>query len=290
MRAPDAVLDLPPGLPMDHIVRYLARDLEGTTERLTEDGFSLGQWLGEVPTRIDVKLDEEVLRAEIRVSSPDADPELAVQRVARLLGLEADPRAFEEHVRRLGLGRLIEGREGARIPQTPVPFDGLVWSIVGQQVTVSFAVTLRRRLSELLGEPLEGGLVTAPRPQDVAALEPEALLPLQFSRRKAEYVIGAAQEIVEGRLDLVGLAKRPSEETEATLIALRGIGPWSANYLMLRALNAPDCVPLGDTGLTSALARFFDVPRPGPKETLELMEPFRPYRSLATYHLWHWNG
>lgn len=278
-------LELPGGMPLGHLLHYLARDPEGTTERSTDDGFELGLWAGQTPCHVEVRLKGNEAFVTLH-GDGDLDTFSVHGQLVRLFNLSADPKPFEDHLRSVGRERLFHGREGMRIPQSPRPFDGLVWSIVGQQVNLAFAATLRRRLTEIAGTPIGNGMYAPPTPASVAALTVASLMPHQFSARKAEYLIGAAREIMEGRLDLETLAEAPMATMEATLRAIRGIGPWSANYLMMRALGAPDCVPLGDTGLTSALSRFFDVPRPNAEETLALMEPFRPYRSLATYHLW----
>src|SRR6185369_11204968 len=100
---------------------------------------------------------------------------------------------------------------------------------------------------------LDGGLIAPPTPTAVAALSPKDLAPLQFSARKAEYVIDTAQAVASGRLDLEALRMMSATRAERTLLAIRGLGPWSVNYLMMRSLGFPDCVPLGDTGVTSGL-------------------------------------
>ena len=77
---------------------------------------------------------------------------------------------------------------------------------------------------------------------------------------------------------------------ERTLLAVRGLGPWSVNYLMMRALGFADCVPLGDTGLTSGLQALFALEeRPDADATRKLMTVFSPHRSLATAHLWQFH-
>jgi AraC family transcriptional regulator of adaptative response / DNA-3-methyladenine glycosylase II len=186
---------------------------------------------------------------------------------------------------------LIDGQRGLRVPLLADPFDGLVWAIVGQQINLAFAYTLRRRLIELVSEPLGAGFYAPPSIAAVAALEPEDLLPLSFSRAKASYLVGAARSVIDGRLPLDALAGGSATRIERSLLAVRGIGPWSAHYLMMRHYGFLDCVPLGDTGLTSGLKQFFALDeRPGRVETLALMERFRPYRSLATFHLWQRHG
>jgi len=118
-------------------------------------------------------------------------------------------------------------------------------------------------------------------------VRPEQLRAKGFSNRKAEYLIDLAQEIAEGRIDVEGLRRGAAPVAEETLLAVRGIGPWSSHYVMMRGCAFADCVPVGDTGLSSALQRFYDLnDRPGASVVRELMNDFTPYRSLATAHLW----
>lgn len=116
------------------------------------------------------------------------------------------------------------------------------------------------------------------------------LLPFQFSRQKAEYVIGIARLVTAGTLDLEALRHAAATRAARTLRAVRGLGPWSVNYVMMRALGFPDCVPYGDTGLTSGLQSLLNLDeRPGPDATRRHMAAFVPWRSLATAHLWQYN-
>lgn len=303
-------LALPAGYSAQGTLRFLGRDAESLCERVTARGFSKAVRLAGRPALLAVQVGAR--RARCRISAPSngrrsrpfapAEVDAARLVVRRLLGLAGgDPADFERHARRVGQGRLVAGRPGLRIPLSAEPFEGLVWAILGQQVNVAFAATLRRRLIALCGEPLsiggEGSRAWAgsaaaepflhPPPEAVAALDPGDLLPLQLSRGKAGYLVGAARAVAAGDLPLDRLAGEPPEEVEARLLALRGVGPWTAQYVMLRALGLPDCAPVGDAGLAAALTRFYALDhRPGPEETRALLEPFRPYRSLATAHLW----
>jgi AraC family transcriptional regulator of adaptative response / DNA-3-methyladenine glycosylase II len=192
--------------------------------------------------------------------------------------------------KRLGLSRLTAGRPELRISQTPSVFEGLIWSIVGQQINFQFACLLRRRLVERAGTRIGQGLLAPPTPEAVAALEPADLLPLQFSRQKAGYVIATSRLVAEGKLDLNALRTMSVTRAERTLLAVRGLGPWSVNYIMMRALGFPDCVPLGDTGVTSGLLALLELDeRPDIDATRRLMSVFSPFRSLATTHLWQFN-
>lgn len=234
--------------------------------------------------------DKRGLRVDL--SAPRALPARAGveahARVSRLLGLANDPGAFERRLGRTkGQARLIRGRRGLRIPQTNDAYEALVWVIVGQQVNLEFASVCRARLIALCGTKAGDGALAHPTPEQVAKLDYADLTALQFSGRKAEYLIDTSRAIASGELDLDGLATESVATIEKTLGAVRGLGPWSINYLMMRAYGLGDCVPVGDSGLVLALKNFFGLEaRPDAPETLRLMEVFAPDRSLASFHLW----
>ena len=287
-------LELPPAYLAARVLGYLGRDPKSLTARVDGESFAIALWIGGVPSLLRVELAPESARASLEARAPlPADAEIqARDQLWRLLGLNLDPAPFEKQVSASRkLAPLIAGRRGWRILQTPDAFDGLTWAILGQQINLAFAFTLRRRLVERAGTPAPGGLFAPPRPAAVAALEVEELATFQFSRRKAEYLIGVARRIVAGELDLDRLATAPAEEVEASLLAVRGLGPWSAHYVMMRAFGFEDCVPVGDSGLVRGLAKFFSLAeRPDAATTRELMRPFAPYRSWATFHLWQTLG
>jgi AraC family transcriptional regulator of adaptative response / DNA-3-methyladenine glycosylase II len=278
-------LSLPPGYPLAYLRRALSRDRHSLTERLEGNEYTTGLRLAGQSIRLRLTLSASSVVAEFTAA---AGPEIH-RVVLALLGLEQDAAAFARLARKLGLGRLVCGREGLRIVQTPTVFDGLLWSIIGQQINFAFACQLRRRLTELCGEQLPDarGLLLSPTPAAVAALKPEQLLPLKFSRHKADYLVQAARLVASGALDLVALRAISATRAERTLLAVRGLGPWSVNYLMMRSLGFADCVPLGDTGVTSGLHALLRLEeRPDVSATRRLMAGFAPYRSLATAHLW----
>jgi 3-methyladenine DNA glycosylase/8-oxoguanine DNA glycosylase len=180
---------------------------------------------------------------------------------------------------------LIRRRPGLRIPRTPTVFEGLAWAIVGQQVNLQFAYRLRRTAIELAGERLDPWLVCHPTPERLAAIEPNDLTRLQFSRRKAEYLLGAAHAADE--MDLEALPRGSATRAEKRLASLRGVGPWTVQYVLMRACGFADCVPASDVGLARAVRSFFALDhRPDVKEVQRLLTPFAPSRSLATFHLW----
>jgi AraC family transcriptional regulator of adaptative response / DNA-3-methyladenine glycosylase II len=274
---------LPDGYLLPYLRRALTRDNHSVTERLVGDNCTLAVRLSSGPAVLRLQLSPTAVGVSL-------DTRAAVEAhalVVGLLGLEQDAAAFARLARKLGLARLVAGREELRIAQTPSVYDGLLWSIIGQQINFPFACLLKRRLIELTGEKLAEGLHAPPTPAAVAALDPAALLPLQFSRQKADYVVATSRLIAEGKLDLAALRTASATRAERTLLAVRGLGPWSVNYLLMRALGFADCVPLGDTGVTSGLLALLQLEeRPDVAATRRLMAMFSPHRSLATAHLW----
>jgi len=277
---------LPAGYPLGYLLRALSRDTQSVTGKLEGDHYTSVAQLGSGPVLLRLALAPKAI--EVEISNGSALEAHAL--VVGLAGLEQDAAAFARLARRLGLARLVAGRAELRISQTPSVFDGLLWSIVGQQINFAFACTLKRRLIERASRPLAENLFAPPTPADIAALAPEDLLPLQFSRQKAGYVIATARLAAEGGLDLAALRAMSATRVERTLLAVRGLGPWSVNYLMMRSLGFADCVPLGDTGVTSGLQALLELEeRPDVAATRRLMAIFSPHRSLATAHLWQFN-
>ncbi len=279
-------IELPPGYLLGYLRRALSRDTQSVTERLDDDSYTAGIQLHSGAALLRLKLGQR----EIAVEFTNGNAVEVHALVVGLLGLDEPAAAFARLAKKLGLARLVAGREEFRISRTSSVFDGLLWSIIGQQINFPFACLLKRRLIERTGVRLADGLFAPPTPTAVAALDPGDLLPLQFSRQKADYVIATARLIAEGKLDLEALRTMSATRAERTLLNVRGLGPWSVNYLMMRALGFADCVPLGDTGVTSGLQSLLKLEqRPDIDGTRRLMSVFSPYRSLATAHLWQFN-
>lgn len=281
---------LPPGYLVPPALEYLGREGESLTIRREGPGLVTAFRVNGGPALLRAELGDGAVSASVESSRPLPE-DAAVQAHAyllALLGLTRDPGPFEKTVSALPrLSALLQGRAALRIPLIPDPFDALIWVIVGQQVNLPFAFTLRRRLVEKAGEPAGDGLFAPPTPEAVADLDAEDLVRSQFSGRKAEYLTGTARLVAEGKLPLARLAAAPATRIEQELLAVRGLGPWSASYLMMRSFGFEDCVPVGDSGLVRGLMKLYGLPaRPDAEESQELMRPFAPYRSWATFHLW----
>jgi len=214
----------------------------------------------------------------------------AEQVVRRVFSLDADPSSFEALAGGDDVLRpLVAPYPGMRPVVIPDLYEALVWAILGQQINVAFARRLKERLVETCGRALavDGERYPLlPRPEEVAALDPGLLLAQQFSRQKAAYVIGVSAEIAAGRFDLAALAALPDDEIVAELTRLRGVGRWTAEYLLMRGLGRPDVIPAGDVSLqllvgTAALGRRASEP-----ELRAIADRWRPWRAWATFFVW----
>ncbi len=268
-------------LPTDYRVAdtlaFHGRDPESPSERVNGEGLRKALWINRAPRRVEVRFADGCVEAE---GAPEAT-------LRRLLGLHLDPVPFEQAVRRDALfGPMVTARPGLRVLLTATPFEALVWAILGQQINLALAFRLRRRVIERYGAEVDG-LIAHPRPEDLALADPNELGAMQVSRAKAACLIALSQAIASGRLPLDSLASWDAVEADARLRSEKGIGPWTSAYVLLRGLGLPDCVPLGDSALATALERNLPLDhRPAPKEVAALMAPYAPHRSLASFHLW----
>ncbi len=279
-------ITLPREFNLAYLRRALSRDTHSLSERLTGDIYEAAVRINDIPALISLKLASQ--RIEVSTTAPAS---VTVHRIVTgLLGLDQDCAAFSRLTQKLGMNRLVGNRAGLRVSQTHSIYDGILWSIIGQQINFPFACKLKRRLFEIAGSPSGNGLYSPPLPAQVASLQAAELIALQFSRQKAAYLIDTSRLIATGKLNLVQLATASATRAERILLAVRGLGPWSVNYLMMRSLGFADCVPYGDTGVTSGLQSLLDLEtRPDVDATRRLMSVFAPYRSLATAHLWQLN-
>ena len=165
------------------------------------------------------------------------------------------------------------------LPTTDL-FGALLRQVVGQQISVGAARAILGRLAALFGGE-------APTPPQLLATDPERLRSVGLSRQKASYVRALAQHVESGALGLDRLAELPDDEVRKQLMAVKGIGRWSADMTLLVELGRPDVLPSGDLGVRKAVHKEYGLPAlPTPKEVDFLGEKWRPHRSLATSYLY----
>ena|SRR5579872_1439683 len=218
---------------------------------------------------------EVVVQARPRgvdVEPLDAETRPAVE---RLLGLPFELEAFTAWSRSDPLlAPIVERLHGYRPPLQPEPFEALVTSITAQQVSLFAAVAIRNRLVERLGERV-GDAWAFPGRERVAAADEADLVAVGFTRRKAESAIALARSA----LDLDGLALLSDDEVRLRLTALRGLGPWTAEWFLARHLARPHAWPAGDLALRKAAESLYGV------SVDELGARLHPHENLSAHYL-----
>jgi 3-methyladenine DNA glycosylase/8-oxoguanine DNA glycosylase len=252
-------------------------DFDLSTERFRAFGPDLANlWvdgaLHRVVGRREVRI--EPARAGVGVEPLDAETRPVA---LKLLGAEFDLEAFYGWARRDPvLRRLTKALAGFRPPLGPDPFETLIGSITAQQVSMFAAFAIRNRLIDGFGRRAEQAYAfpTAERLREATQNE---LTALGFSGRKAEYVLGLAQEPV----DLHELAELPDDEVKRRLVSIRGIGEWTAVWFLARHLARPRAWPIGDLALDKAVRAFY----PEAQDPRAFGERFEPFQNLSAHYL-----
>ncbi len=203
--------------------------------------------------------------------------------VATLLGASFDLDAFDAWARGADpvLARLATALAGFRPPLAPDPFEALVTSITAQQISLRAAAAIRNRFSERYGRPGVHA-IAFPSRERVARASEEELVALGFSGRKATYVVGLARL----ELDLEGLGELPDVEVKARLVAVPGLGGWTADWFLARHLARPHAWPAGDLALRKAVSSYYGGGRDlNEKEVRELGARFEPFQNLSAHYL-----
>ncbi|MEH7275405.1 DNA-3-methyladenine glycosylase family protein, partial [Neobacillus vireti] len=155
------------------------------------------------------------------------------------------------------LKKPIQEFSGLRLIGVPDLFEALCWGILGQQINLAFAYKLKRQFVEKFGDSIESNgknYWVFPSFDQIAILTPEDLADIKMTRKKSEYIIGIAKLMVSGDLSKEKLLRMDSlKEAEKSLVKIRGIGPWTANYVLMRCLRYPSAFPIDDVGLHNAI-------------------------------------
>lgn len=203
------------------------------------------------------------------------------QQVRRLLDLDADPMLIAA-----GLGRLAENAVGLRLPGCINRFELTVRAILGQLVSVKMAATLATRLTQKWGEPIatpfDGLTHLFPTPARIAELCVDDLRGIGVQAKRAACLIGVAQAVETGALPLNSMTD--VQQGVKALLAMPGIGSWTASYVAMRAWSAPDVFLGGDYLIKQ---RF---PGMTPAKIARYAEMWQPWRTYATLHLWFNDG
>jgi DNA-3-methyladenine glycosylase II len=234
-------------------------------------------------------------RAQLQVTAtgaglgPGAEEKLRAI-VCGLLGLQIDLGPFYKLAATdLRLSALAERFRGLKPPRFPTLFEALVNAIACQQITLTFGIRVLNRLAERHGPALStehGSARAFPRPCDLAGVDPGALRDLGFSHQKARAIVELARAVTAERLDLDALASLDDGTAVKRLCQLRGVGRWTAEYVLLRGLGRLAVFPGDDVGARNNLRRWLDLTDSLDYASVhDAVAPWQSYAGLIYLHL-----
>ncbi|PFA66700.1 DNA-3-methyladenine glycosylase [Bacillus sp. AFS015802] len=216
----------------------------------------------------------------------DENLEEKQQRIANIFQWQTGLHDMHAHFLKTDLKPIFEEHIGTPLVLEFDPFATIIKSIIHQQLNLKFAFTLTHRFVTTYGWEKDG-VWFYPSPEKVVDLTVEELRELQFSQRKAEYVIEVAQKVSSGELDLEQLSGQSDEEVIKELTKIRGIGPWTAQSFLLFGLGRPNLFPKADIGIQNAIKKLFQMEeKPTMDELDEFSAAWHPYLSYASLYLW----
>jgi DNA-3-methyladenine glycosylase II len=252
--------------------------------------------------------DEAVFRAAVRVDStpvlvevrqverdppvlevagsPSPDPGRLVALAGWMLSADLDLLPFYDLAADHPVfGNIVRRLNGLKPTRPSSLFQMAVIAITEQQISLEAAYSIRGRVVQRFGDPVDDRMAF-PTAESLAHASMEELLDCGLSRRKAEYIGDLARAVVAGSVDLEELTDLPDDEVRSFITGLRGFGPWSADYILVRGMGRPDAVPADDLGIRTVVGKYLgDGQRMKAEQVRQALAPLAPYRGLAAFYL-----
>ncbi|WP_332674880.1 DNA-3-methyladenine glycosylase family protein [Aromatoleum sp.] len=284
-------VELPADFSPDAILAFHGRDASGVAERVDAGILQKGlAWEGRAAC-LTIRFHSDHAEARLAIDGePVDDPRETFDRMLRrMLGLTQPVADFERAYRsHPEIGRLIAARPWLRVPVSPTPFEALTWAITGQQITVKAALSLRRKMIQAAGLTHSEGLVCYPDAMRLGALGEADFRAAGFSRTKALTLIGLGTAVRSGEIPLdAWVDDLAVDEIRKRLLNVRGIGPWTIDYTLLRGFGWLDGSLHGDVAVRRNLQLLLGAPEKITEDNAKRwLAQFSPWRALIGAHLW----
>jgi DNA-3-methyladenine glycosylase II len=251
-----------------------------------DDGLKIGLRMHDQPIVISVRTVEgrpEELAVTASARAPKAELEAAVRWVLfDEFDLAPFYRLVEKH---LVLGPVVRDLWGVKPMRPASLFEMAVTVITEQQISLAAASRIRVRLTERFGDQVDDVWVF-PAAVTLAQSTLDDIVQCGYSHRKAEYIQDFAARVAGGSLNLDAMKTLPEADVYQQLVAIRGWGPWSANYFLIRGLARPDSVPADDLAVRSVVGKYLGEGERASAALVEsLLEPYRPFRGMVAFYL-----
>ena len=284
-------LTLPPAFRPGDILAFHRRDAQEVAEAVREASLRKGLVWNGLPGCLELHFQSG--RADATLTIDGAAGAGCAARleamVQRMLGLTQDIEAFEhQHRHHPQVGALIARQTGLRVALAATPFEALTWAVAGQQISLSAAVSLRRKLILATGVRHTSGLMCYPDAERITALTVDALRAAGFSAAKANTLLTLARLVADGELPLdAWLQTLPVDAIREQLLSVRGIGPWTVAYALLRGFGWMDGSLHGDAAVRRSLQTVLGVEKKiSENDARAWLAAFSPWRALLAAHLW----
>ncbi|PHM23924.1 DNA-3-methyladenine glycosylase 2 [Xenorhabdus budapestensis] len=277
-----------------HIRDFLAfhhRDEKGVSEIVQQSQVKKGiVWHG-IPALLTVSMEEKLAKVQLDI---DGDSTLHLRNslsllASHMLGLLQPIEIFESQYQKDPvIGRLISQQAGLRVYQSATPFEALSWAIMGQQISVSAAISIRRRFIQAIGVKHTSGLMCHPTYKEVIQCTEQDLCQCGFSMSKAKALLNVCRLIDLGELNLsIENAEDKIKSLTENLLAIKGIGIWTVNYTLLRGFNYLNGSLHSDVAVRRNLQRLLKQENKVNAEQAEKwLADFSPWKALVAAHLW----
>ncbi|HTF20691.1 MAG TPA: DNA-3-methyladenine glycosylase [Chryseolinea sp.] len=235
---------------------------------------------------------EKGIRVRVLNTTLDEDERAWLERYVRAwFDLDTDLKPFYAKVSNDKLlGDLVTRYHGYRIIGQPDLFESLVWAVLGQQINLAFAYTLKQRFVERFGTSFEfegHPYYAFPLPGAVAQLSDADLLPLQFSRQKSLYTVTIGKAFATQAITQESLSAMTLAQAKDTLMQIKGIGNWTANYALMKTFRYKDAFPAEDVGIHNAIRLIRNTKqKPTVDEVRRLFKKYKGWEAYATLYLW----
>jgi len=188
------------------------------------------------------------------------------------------------------LRNLAKNYAGLRLIGIPDFFEAICWAIIGQQINLNFAYSVKKTLVERYGEKFEyqgRNYFHFPTADKLLDISNEEFLEMKFSKQKVAYIRAVSNKIVDQSIDIEQLRSSDYETAKKELTSWYGIGNWSADYILMKTFRHPQAFPIQDAGLQNALKQLLKLPKkPSLNKIQEISKPWSNYEAYATFYLW----
>lgn len=286
-------LPIPPDFNFGECLWFLDRNFDDCMLKVNSDSLTKALWLKKGAVLLNIKAGAEQLMVSVLAGELALDDEPLLKKYIADwfdLGLDLSP-FYALLAKDPRLSFMADAYHGLRLVGIPDMFEAICWAIIGQQINLTFAYKLKRRLVERYGRRIDfqgDAYYLFPDAEVLAEASAEELQGMQFSKSKALYLILIARAFASGQLSKEGLLQLPDlASRQKALMDIKGVGLWTANYTLMKCLKERSCIPFGDAGLWNALLRHGIIAdKKNASEIEHFFSAYPKWESYLVFYLW----